>query len=49
MFTLSRTLSSLFRFPFTKTTGVWWAAIVLTVATPLESADPPWILMKWRN
>jgi len=46
MFTLSRTLSSLFQFPFTKTTGVWWAAIVLTVATPLESADPPWILMK---
>jgi tetratricopeptide (TPR) repeat protein len=46
MFKLSRPLGSLFQSPFTKTTGVWWTAIVLTVATPLESADRPWILMK---
>ena len=46
MFKLSRPLGSLFQSSFTKTTGVLGTAIVLTVASPLESADSPWIQMK---
>jgi hypothetical protein len=46
MFKRPRRLGSFFQSAFTKTTGVLWTAIVLTVTTPLESADPPWILMK---
>jgi tetratricopeptide (TPR) repeat protein len=42
---LSRWLGSFFQSSFTKT-GVLWTAIVLTAASPLESADPPWLLMK---
>src|SRR5207342_2076404 len=45
MFKLSRPLGSFFQSSFTRT-SVLWTAIVLTAASPLESADPPWILMK---